>query len=165
MRTIINHFNNLLFPLIPESKGWGLKRALLRLAGAKVGRQVKISSTLKVYGAGTLEIGDNTWVGYQTLIAASSSVVIGANCDIAPRVYIGTGTHLIDVNADHVAAKDISKDVCIGDGCWLGANSTILPGTEIGCKCVVAAGAVVAKSFTVDKILIAGVPAERKKNL
>lgn len=165
MRTIVNYLNNLIFPLIPESKGWGLKRMMLRLAGAKIGKNVKISSSLKVYGAGTLEIGDNTWVGYQTLIAASSKVVIGANCDIAPRVYIGTGTHLIDVNANHVAAQDTSKDVRIGDGCWLCANSIILPGVEIGNKCVVAAGAVVARSFHEEKILIAGIPAERKKSL
>lgn len=164
MRTIVNHFNNLLFPLIPESRGWGFKRFMLKLAGAKIGRNVKISSSLKVYGAGTLEVGDNTWIGYQTLIVASSSVVIGANCDIAPRVYIGTGTHLIDVNSDHIAAKDISMDVCIGNGCWLCTNSVILPGVKIGEKSVVAAGAVVTKTFN-NNILIAGVPAEKKKNL
>ncbi len=165
MRTIVNHFNNLLFPLIPESRGWGFKRFMLKLAGAKIGRNVKISSSLKVYGAGTLEVGDNTWIGYQTLIVASSSVVIGANCDIAPRVYIGTGTHLIDVNSDHIAAKDISMDVCIGNGCWLCTNSVILPGVKIGKKSVVAAGAVVTKTFNDNNILIAGVPAEKKKNL
>lgn len=165
MRTIVNHFNNLLFPLIPESRGWGFKRFMLKLAGAKIGRDVKISSSLKVYGAGTLEVGDNTWIGYQTLIVASSSVVIGANCDIAPRVYIGTGTHLIDVNSDHIAAKDISMDVCIGNGCWLCTNSVILPGVKIGKKSVVAAGAVVTKTFNDNNILIAGVPAEKKKNL
>lgn len=165
MRTIVNHFNNLLFPLIPESRGWGFKRFMLKLAGAKIGRNVKISSSLKVYGAGTLEVGDNTWIGYQTLIVASSSVVIGANCDIAPRVYIGTGTHLIDVNSDHIAAKDISMDVCIGNGCWLCTNSVILPGVKIGKKSVVAAGTVVTKTFNDNNILIAGVPAEKKKNL
>lgn len=165
MRTIVNHFNNLLFPLIPESRGWGFKRFMLKLAGAKIGRNVKISSSLKVYGAGTLEVGDNTWIGYQTLIVASSSVVIGANCDIAPRVYIGTGTHLIDVNSDHIAAKDISMDVCIGNGCWLCTNSVILPGVKIGKKSVVAAGAVITKTFNDNNILIAGVPAEKKKNL
>lgn len=138
---------------------------MLKLAGAKIGRNVKISSSLKVYGAGTLEVGDNTWIGYQTLIVASSSVVIGANCDIAPRVYIGTGTHLIDVNSDHIAAKDISMDVCIGNGCWLCTNSVILPGVKIGKKSVVAAGAVVTKTFNDNNILIAGVPAEKKKNL
>ena len=86
-----------------------------------------------------------------------------ANCDIAPRVYIGTGTHLIDVNADHVAAKDVSKDVYIGNGCWLCANSIILPGTRIGNKCVVAAGAVVISDCE-DMTLVAGVPAKKIKD-
>ena len=165
MRTIISHFNNLFLPLIPESHAFGFKRFMWRMAGARIGKNVKISSSLKVYGAGELTIGDNTWVGYQTMIAASSSVVIGANVDIAPRVYIGTGTHEVDVNADHVAAKDISRNVCIGDGCWLCAGSMILPGVTLSEKTVVAAGAVVTKSFEEGRILIAGMPAEKKKML
>lgn len=164
MRTAISYINNLLFPLIPESKGYGIKRFMLRLAGARVGANVKLSSSLKVYGSGELIIGDNTWIGYQTLIAASSKVEIGLNVDIAPRVYIGTGTHIIDANSDHVASKDISKDVTIGDGCWICANSTILPGVAIGCKSVVAAGSVVTKPFDEDRVLIAGVPARKIKN-
>lgn len=56
-------------------------------------------------------------------------------------------------------------DVCIGNGCWLCTNSVILPGVKIGKKSVVAAGAVVTKTFNDNNILIAGVPAEKKKNL
>lgn len=113
---------------------------------------------------GYLEIGDNTWIGNQVLIVSSSAIKIGANIDIAPRVFIGTGTHTIDVNSDHVAATDISKDIIIGDGCWLCANATILPGVTIGNKCVVAAGAVVTRSFN-DKKLIGGIPATVIKEL
>lgn len=138
---------------------------MLRLAGAKVGENVKLSSSLKIYGAGDLSIGNNTWIGYQTFIVCSSRVDIGSNVDIAPRVYIGTGTHTINVDTAHVASSDISKDVKIEDGCWLCVNSVILPGVIIGKKSVVAAGAVVSRSFEDGKILIAGVPAIRKKNL
>lgn len=165
MRTIVNHINNLLFPLIPESKGYGLKRTMLRLAGAKVGQNTKISSSLKVYGCGDLIIGDNTWIGYQVLIAASSRVVIGNNVDIAPRVYIGTGTHVIDTDSPNIAGAGISKDVQIGDGCWLCASCIILPGVSIKSKTIVAAGAVVNKSFEEKQIIIAGIPAVKIKNL
>ncbi len=165
MRTTISYINNLLLPLIPESKGFGFKRFMWRMAGARIGKNVKISSSLKIYGAGELTIGDNTWIGYQTLIACSSRIDIGANVDIAPRVYIGTGTHTINVNTDRVADTDISKDVRIGDGCWLCANAIVLPGVTIGEKSVVAAGSVVAKAFEEEKILIAGIPAEKKKDL
>lgn len=165
MKTVFTYLTNLIFPLIPESRGYAFKRRMLRLAGAKIGADVKISSSLKIFGSGQLVIGDNTWLGYQTVIVCSSKVEIGANVDIAPQVYIGTGTHIVDSTANHVAAKNISKDVIIGNGCWICTNATILPGVELGEKCVVAAGAVVNKSFYENKILLAGVPAIKKKTI
>lgn len=150
--------------MIPESHFFGLKRLMWRLAGATIGKNVKISSSLKVYGVGELEIGDNTWIGYQTIIATSSKVTIGANVDIAPRVYIGTGTHIINPDFDHVAATDISKDVKIGNGCWLCACSTILPGVNLGEKCVIAAGAVVNNSFG-NRVMVGGTPARIIKRI
>jgi len=50
------------------------------------------------------------------------------------------------------------KPVTIGDGCWLGVGSVILPGTTLGRNVAVAAGAVVRGSFP-DHCLIGGVPA------
>ena len=163
MRTIITFFNNLLLPIIPESKGFGFKRFMWRLAGARIGRNVKISSSCKILGAGQLSIGDNTWIGYQCLLVASSKIEIGANVDIAPRVYIGTGTHTINPEANHIASEDISRDVQIGDGSWICVNAVILPGCSIGRKTVVAAGSVVASSFMEDKILVGGIPARKIK--
>lgn len=49
--------------------------------------------------------------------------------------------------------------VTIGDGCWIGANVTILKGVTIGRGSVVAAGAVVTKSCPPYSI-IGGVPAK-----
>lgn len=165
MKSSIIYFNNLVFYLLPETRCFGLKRAMWRLAGAKVGKGVRISSSAKIVCSGQLEIGDDTWIGSQVLLAPASRIVIGKNCDIAPRVYIGNGTHEIAPDADRIAGKDVALDVTIGDGSWLCANSCILPGVTIGDKCVVAAGAVVAKPFTEDKVLIAGVPAKIKKQL
>lgn len=146
--------------MIPESKAFGFKRFMLKLAGAEIGADVKISSSCKIFGAGELAIGDGTWIGYQCTIVTSSRISIGKNVDIAPGVYIGTGTHVIDPASDHIAARDISRDVRIGDGCWICVNATILPGAEIGDKCVVAAAAVVGDGYQEEKVLIAGVPAK-----
>jgi len=49
--------------------------------------------------------------------------------------------------------------VQIGDGAWLGARVTVLPGVTIGRKAVIAAGAVVTQAIP-DGCLAAGVPAE-----
>lgn len=149
---------------LPETRAFGLKRLLYRLAGVKVGDYVRICSSVKIIGAGKLEIGDNTWIGPDTFISASSEINIGANCDIAPRVVIVDGTHEITPDKPRVANIETCHPIIIGDGCWIGANATIISGVEIGNKCVVAAGAVVTKSFE-DLTMIGGVPAKVIKNI
>lgn len=128
---------------LPQTRAFALKRFLYRLAGVEVGKDVKIVSSVKIYGNGKLSIGDNTWVGHETMIIVSKEVQIGSDCDIAPRVYIGDGTHVVDVNAKNIAGDGRRLPVHIGDGCWLCTYSTILPGTIIGNKSIIAAGSVV----------------------
>ena len=164
MRSIVQSFIKLVFPLLPETRCFALKRSMLRWAGAKVGRNVRVCSSVMIVGAGELEIGDNTWIGHRCLISASSSVRIGKNVDIAPNVFIGNGTHGITPDRDRIADVECSRDVEVGDGCWLCAGSMVLPGVSLGAKCVVAAGSVVTRSFGSMKLL-AGVPACIKREL
>ena len=164
MRSSVQFFIKLFFPLLPETKCFALKRFMLRWAGAKVGKNVRVCSSVMIVGAGNLEIGDNTWIGHRSLISASSAVRIGKNVDIAPNVFIGNGTHGITPERDRVADLEFSRDVEVGDGCWLCAGCMVLPGVSIGSKCVVAAGSVVTRSFGTMKLL-AGVPASIKREL
>lgn len=149
---------------VPETRAFGMKRILYRWAGAIIGEGVRINSSAKITGVGKLSIGANTWIGPNTTIMCSSEISICANCDIAPRVYIGDGTHQITPNKDRIAGIDTTKKIVIGEGCWLCVNSTILPGVSIGNKCVVAAGAVVTGDCE-DMTLVAGVPAKKIKDL
>ena len=164
MRTIVLYINKLFFSFIPETRCFGLKRFLLRCAGAKIGKNVRVCSSAMIIGSGYLQVGDNTWIGPKCILSVTSKIIIGSNVDIAPNVFIGNGTHQITPESDRIADIELSKDVVIGNGCWLCVNSTILPGVQIGNNCVVAAGSVVTKSFN-DRTLIAGVPAIFKKVL
>lgn len=150
--------------LIPETRGFGLKRMLYRWAGVIIGDGVKINSSVRISGIGKLTIGNNTWIGPEVMIACSSEISIGADCDIAPRVFIGDGTHIITPGMDHIAGRDVTVPVHVGNGCWLCVNCTVLPGVSIGDKCVVAAGAVVNKDCDQNR-LVAGVPAKVIKEL
>lgn len=145
--------------LLPETRAFGFKRTLYRWAGAKIGKDVRICSSVKILGVGVLSINDNTWVGPGVIISCSSKITIGANCDIAPCVYIGDGTHKIMADGERVAGDAVTDNIIIGDGSWICVNATILPGVSIGRKCVVAAGAVVT-SGSEDMKLLAGVPAK-----
>lgn len=129
-----------------------------------MGKNVRVCSSAMIIGSGALEIGDNTWIGHRVLISSSSSIYIGHNVDVAPNVYIGTGTHTIDIEGERIAGEGISKDIVVNDGAWLCTGCMILPGVTIGEKCVVAAGAVVTHSSEAKKLL-AGVPAVVKRGI
>lgn len=164
MKPFILYLFRFIIYLLPETRAFQIKRMLYRLAGVNVGKNVRICSSAKIIGNGTLSIGENTWIGHDVLIISSSDISIGANVDIAPRVYIGTGTHEIDLNTPGIAGKGISKGINIGDGCWLGVGSILLPGVIIGSKCLIAAGAVVKGNFP-PYSFIGGVPAQLIRKL
>lgn len=150
--------------LLPETRCFGLKRFLLRFAGHCIGKGVRVCSSAHFSGSGKIQIGADTWIGHECMIIASSNVYIGACVDIAPRVYIGTGTHKIDINGERIAGEGISEDVVINDGAWLCTGCIILPGVTIGRKSIIAAGAVVNKDV-ISKCVYAGVPAKNVKIL
>ncbi|MDN3676672.1 acyltransferase [Flavobacterium paronense] len=84
------------------------------------------------------------------------------------KVYIGDytifapGVKIISANHDKKDFKKHDKSIgpiVIGKKCWLGANSVILPGVHLGDNVIVAAGAVVTKSFP-SNVVLGGVPAK-----
>ena len=69
---------------------------------------------------------------------------------------------LLDVMID--GGELLPIPIVAHDGCWIGANSTILPGTVIEKGCVIAAGSVV-KGLLKSNRLYAGVPAKEIRQL
>lgn len=164
MQTALLHFAKLIFFVLPETRLFGFKARILQLAGARVGKNVRICSSASILGGGDLVVGDDTWIGHQVLICTSSRVTIGRSVDIGPRVYIGTGTHEVDTHGAHTAGAGVNKDVVIADGVWLGVGSTVLPGVTIGEKSVIAAGAVVIEDVP-PRVVAGGIPARVLRQL
>lgn len=159
MNSFLLFVAQLTFRLLPDTKCFGFKRFALRLAGVRIGRNVRICSSVRIIGDSVLSIGDNTWIGHGTWLFCSAPIQIGKNSNIAPLCYIGTGTHQVDPYGNSIAGKGISLPIIVEDGVWICARSTILAGTRIGEKAIVGAGAVVINdvpAFTV----IGGVPAK-----
>lgn len=86
-------------------------------------------------------------------------VTIGDHVEIGPNVNIITGEHFTEINARREnRGKEFTKEVVIGNDCWIGANVTILAGVTIGEGCTVGAGAVVKREIPPFSIAV-GVPA------
>lgn len=160
---MVAYLIQLLFSIMPESRLYNLKSILLRLRGYKIGENVKIVSSVK-FRIKHLTIGDNSFVGHDTLIAGGDSTIsIGKNVDIGPRCVIVSGTHDIGT-AIRRAGGGKSLNIRIGNGTWIGASSTILGGVSVGNGCIVAAGSIVIRDIP-SNVMVAGVPAKFVRNL
>lgn len=159
MNTHRLYFYGLVSRLLPETRFFKFKAKLLRWCGAKVSSGVRINSSAVIQGCGELEIGKDVWIGPCAHIMADggAKVAIGDYVDIAPHVFIGTGSHEIMQEGDRAAGRGYNKSIVIRDGAWICARAVMLPGVEIGAKSVVAAGAVVTCNVA-GGVVAGGVP-------
>lgn len=123
--------------------------------GAKVslGKKVRVHSgtKIKVRSNGKLVIGDNVKINYNCIIACHEEIQIGEGTEFGPSVYVYDHDH--DYRAGLKEEKYKTAPVKIGKNCWIGANSILLRGTELGDNCVVAAGSVIRGSYPSDCII------------
>lgn len=85
-------------------------------------------------------------------------IEIGDNVTIASRVHLIT--HDNSAIKLYDGATDFVGKITIGDDCFIGADSILLPGIRLAENTIVGAGAVVTKSFDEPGMVIAGNPAK-----
>lgn len=125
-----------------------------------------IDSTSLINNPEYVLIGTDTAPGYMPgcYIQGKGGITIGDYTQIAPHV------GLISVNHDLYDSRKHTQNIGfpsikIGSYCWLGMNAVILPNVELGDFTIVAAGAVVTKSFPEGHCVIGGNPARKIKPL
>lgn len=102
--------------------------------------QIYAGTRFEIGPSGNIHIGNGTYINRNSLIISDVSVRIGQNCKISWNVTI------MDTDMHPLNSKKIKrKPVTIGDKAWIGCNSIILKGVNIGEGAVVAAGSVVTK--------------------
>lgn len=122
--------------------------------------EIVIGTGVKIYRGGEITgpvtIGDEVFINRDVYIRPRTT--IGHRVNIGPFVRIITDTHALGP-ATRRAGRVRHDPIEIGDGTWIGASSTILPGVRVGAGAVVAAGSVVTRDVP-DNTLVGGVPAE-----
>jgi acetyltransferase-like isoleucine patch superfamily enzyme len=118
--------------------------------------------TSTVFDPENIFVGVDSYPGYNggAYITGSGKLVIGDYCIFAKNVIIVTANH--DLYDSRIR---IPEPVTIGNYCWFGGGAKIMPGVVLGDYTIVAAGAVVTKSFTEGYCVLAGVPAVPVKKL
>ena len=122
----------------------------------RLGRNVSTyrDVTFSVLG-GTLSIGSDVTFNRNDIIVCYCAITIGSGCAFGPNVVIYDHDHRF--SAEGFQMKEFKTGpIVIEDGCWIGANVTILRGTRIGKGSVIGAGAIVKGDIPPHSLVTGG---------
>ena len=161
------------------------KQELLKELFGKIGEGTTVMLPFYCNTGVKTIIGKNTFINNNCNFLDTDIIEIGDNTLLGPGVNVLTADHpvstrerilpvdddLEDENYSYIDEKgnfddsieytfvNTRKPVKIGDRCWIGANSIILPGVTIGNNVVIGAGSVVTKDIP-DNVVAVGSPAK-----
>jgi putative colanic acid biosynthesis acetyltransferase WcaF len=125
---------------------------ILRLFGAKVGREVVIRHDVRIMWPWKFSIGDYSWLGEGLRVINLESVAIGMNVCISQGVMLCSGSH--DYRKTSFPYRN--RPIGIGDGSWIAARAIVLPGVVVGTGALIAAGEVVRSDVPDYTLLLDG---------
>lgn len=146
--------DSLFFILSPQIM-YGWRRWLLRLFGAKIGKNVIIRPTVTITYPWKVNIGKNCMIGDDVNLYSLGEIEIGNNVVVSQKCYLASASHDYDKESFPIWSKKIT----IADGCWLATDVYIGPGVTIGENTVVGARSSVFKDLPTNKICV-GTPAQ-----
>ncbi len=124
--------------------------------------RVIVSTSLNNLGE-AITIGNNVGIGEFAYLGGAGGLTIGNDCIVGQYFSCHPENHIFTDLDTAIRLQGVTrKGIKIGNNCWIGSKVTILDGAEIGDDCVIAAGAVVNRSFAAGSI-IGGVPAKLLK--
>jgi acetyltransferase-like isoleucine patch superfamily enzyme len=114
---------------------------------------------LKGYHKNRITIGDGAWIGQQCFLHGAGGITIGRNVGIGPGVKIVTSSHRLDQLDRPILKSDLEfAPVVVEDDSDIGTGAILLPGVRVGRGAQVGAGAVVTRDVA-ERGIVAGVPA------
>jgi len=132
-----------------------------------IGNNVKIAKLCSIYGSERhpVIIGENSVIAMMSIINGyNASITIGEKVSIAQHVNIMTDS---GPSASPMLQKIFPIQigpVKIGNDCWIGADTIIMPNVTLGAFCIIATNSVVDKSFDSFSV-IGGYPARLIRKL
>lgn len=121
----------------------GIKIALLKAFGAKIGKGLIIKNNVCIKFPWKLTIGDYVWLGENCWIDNLDKVTIGNHVCISQGALLLTGNHDYTLTSfDYRNAP-----IVIEDGAWLGAKTVVCPGVTVRSYAILTVGSIATKDM------------------
>lgn len=147
MKQLLWYFTDILFfksRVVPFSS---VLVTLLRLFGAKIGKEVRIKPGIHIKYPWKLEIGNYSWLA-DCYIENLERVTIGENCCISQQAVLITGNHnFSSTNFDLMVAP-----IVLEEGAWIGATAKVCPGVTLCSHAVLTMGSVATQTLVAYSI-------------
>lgn len=133
----------------------GTRTEIINSANVHIGERCLLQDSIYIRAGteGRITIGDRAAINSFCRLFGHGTIAVGEDTQIGPGTLITTTEH--DYHGD---LKERFVPVAIGNGVWIGANVTILAGVTIGDFAVVGAGSVVTRNIPAHSVAV-GVPA------
>lgn len=137
---------------------YGFRATLLRLFGARIGKNVRIRPTTHVEIPWNIDIRDGVTVGDNAILYSLGQITIGERTIISQYAHLCAGTH------DHTDRRFplIRDPVTIGSDAWIGADAYVGPNVSVGDLTVLGARSSAYKSLDPKSVYV-GNPAKMIK--
>jgi maltose O-acetyltransferase len=164
--TLRNPVANFALEVLPSAGCFEFKRTLLNALGFELGIGCEVTGGVKFYGRGRIAVGEDTRIGPCTLfiVAPDAAVVVGARCDIGPRVMFRADSRQVRDQCRR-AGVGYPLPITVGDGSWVGTGAVLLGGASVGSASILAAGALLLPGDYPADTLLAGCPATPQRTL
>ena len=129
---------------------------ILRLYGARIGKDVRIKPFIDIKYPWKLTVGDHSWLG-SCMIENLAEVIIGNHVCVSQHAMLLTGNH----NYSKSSFDLITAAVVLEDGVWIGAKATVCPGTRAKTHSMLTVGSVATRDMD-DYMIYQGNPARMK---
>lgn len=162
IKRMLWYFTNVIFLQNSYNPFSGIKKFVLRLYGAKIGKNVLIKQSVNIKYPWKLKIGNNVWIGEKTWIDNLDFVEIQDNCCISQGAMLLCGNH----NYKKSSFDLITGKILLEEGVWIGSYSIVSPGITCKSHSILAVNSVATKDLEAYTIYQGNPAVEvRKRNI
>lgn len=127
---------------------------MLKKMFAEIGEECYIEPPFHAnWGGKNVHFGNGVYANFNLTMVDDCDIFVGNNVLFGPNVTVSAGTHPIHPELRSKQAQ-YNIPIHIGNNVWIGANSVILPGVNIGDNSVIGAGSVVTKDIPSNVVAV-----------
>lgn len=144
---------------IPYSLGSKLRKKVLSKLIHNLDESNSISHNVKILCPQKMDLGKHISIANNVILDCRGSLKIGDNSIIGFETVILTSTHRHEQKDVPIRKQGMfSKPIIIGNDVWIGARAIIMPGITINDGAIIGANSVVTKDVPAHAI-VGGIPA------